>query len=189
MDGVSFDLRAGEVHGLVGETAPERATLVNLLTGVHRADHGEIRVDDQPVSFSSPRDAADAGICVIHQELAFVGSLDVATLKDLAPESRRSTSTSSYSTDVPRPGQLPVTDLEQLTVYLRYLEQLAEVEQVLAVSNAVTWLSCRAITPAPSGSRRWVASTTLELVVMSTVEPPRRCPTVAEAPAIPGPME
>ncbi len=79
LDNVDFSLRAGEVHGLVGENGAGKSTLVNLLTGVHQPDHGEILVDDRPVFFTSPRDAADAGICVIHQELAFVGPLDVAT--------------------------------------------------------------------------------------------------------------
>ena len=79
LDQVDFELQPGEVHALVGENGAGKSTLVNILTGVLQADAGEVRVGGRLVSFRSPHEARQAGIHVIHQELAFVPHLDVAT--------------------------------------------------------------------------------------------------------------
>jgi ABC-type sugar transport system ATPase subunit len=79
LKGVDFDLLPGEVHSLVGENGAGKSTLVNILTGVLPPDEGELRVGGEPVRFDSPYDARLAGIHVIHQEVAFVPHLDVAT--------------------------------------------------------------------------------------------------------------
>jgi ribose transport system ATP-binding protein len=77
--GVDFDVRAGEIHALLGENGAGKSTLMNLLSGVHSPDEGTIRIDGNPVKFSSPRDAQAAGIATIFQELDLVPSLDVAS--------------------------------------------------------------------------------------------------------------
>jgi ABC-type sugar transport system ATPase subunit len=79
LGGVDFDLQAGEVHALVGENGAGKSTLVNILTGVYQPDDGELNIDGEAVRFNSPRDATEQGICVIHQESAFVPHLDVGT--------------------------------------------------------------------------------------------------------------
>lgn len=79
LDEVDFDLRSGEVHALLGENGAGKSTLVNVLTGVHRPDHGEVRIDGREVTIDSPHEAREHAIRVIHQELAFVPQLDVAT--------------------------------------------------------------------------------------------------------------
>jgi ribose transport system ATP-binding protein len=76
--GVDLDLRAGEVHVLLGENGAGKSTLVKVLAGVHRPDAGEIRVDGRPVRLGSPRDAQALGISTIHQELALVPDMTVA---------------------------------------------------------------------------------------------------------------
>ena len=80
LKGVSFDLRAGEIHALCGENGAGKSTLINLLGGVHPhgSYEGEIFVDGKPVRFSTPRDAEHAGIAVIHQELALFADMSVA---------------------------------------------------------------------------------------------------------------
>ncbi len=78
LHGVSLRIAAGEVHGLLGENGAGKSTLLNILFGVLRADAGEIRIDGQPVQIASPRDAAAAGIAMIHQELQQVPELTVA---------------------------------------------------------------------------------------------------------------
>jgi simple sugar transport system ATP-binding protein len=76
-DHVDFDLRAGEVHALLGENGAGKSTLMNVLAGMYSPDEGEIRLDGQPVAFRSPRDAIAAGIGMVHQHFALVPSQTV----------------------------------------------------------------------------------------------------------------
>ncbi|MCM2424601.1 sugar ABC transporter ATP-binding protein [Streptomyces sp. RKAG337] len=78
LDKVSFALRAGEIHALVGENGAGKSTLIKLLTGVHRPDGGELRLADAPVSFHRPYEAQQAGISTIYQEVNLVPLLSVA---------------------------------------------------------------------------------------------------------------
>lgn len=75
---VSFSLRPGEVHALLGENGAGKSTLVKIITGVHQPDHGEIRLNDQLVHFSDARESRNAGIAAIYQELSLFPDLDVA---------------------------------------------------------------------------------------------------------------
>ncbi len=78
LDGAKFELRAGEVHALVGENGAGKSTLMKLLSGIYRRDAGTIRVKGQEVEIASPRAALDLGISIIHQELNLMGHLTVA---------------------------------------------------------------------------------------------------------------
>jgi ribose transport system ATP-binding protein len=75
---VDFDLRRGEIHGLVGENGAGKSTLMKIIAGVHTEYDGEMRLDGRPVRFRSARDALAAGIGMVHQELSIVPSLSVA---------------------------------------------------------------------------------------------------------------
>jgi len=66
---VSFDLRKGEVHALMGENGAGKSTLINVLAGVHERDSGSVTVNGEKVNFSHPREAEELGINIIHQEL------------------------------------------------------------------------------------------------------------------------
>ena len=79
LGGVSFDLRAGEVHALCGENGAGKSTLIKLLAGVHPhgSYDGEIRIDGRPAALRSTRDAERAGIAIIHQELALFPEMSV----------------------------------------------------------------------------------------------------------------
>ncbi len=76
-DHVDFDLRAGEVHALLGENGAGKSTLMNILAGLYGADEGITRVRGQAVEFHSPRDAIEAGLGMVHQHFTLVNSLTV----------------------------------------------------------------------------------------------------------------
>ncbi|GLS22285.1 ribose import ATP-binding protein RbsA [Labrys miyagiensis] len=76
--GVDFELRAGEIHALLGENGAGKSTLMGVLAGVHAPDSGSMAIDGKLVQFASPREAQAAGIATIFQELDLVPGLDVA---------------------------------------------------------------------------------------------------------------
>ena len=78
LDHVSFDLRKGEVHALVGENGAGKSTLMKILSGVYQADEGTITLKGKHVSFKNSTQARDAGISIIYQELNLVPHLSVA---------------------------------------------------------------------------------------------------------------
>lgn len=69
LSGVDFDLRAGEVHALMGENGAGKSTLMNILIGLHERDQGTIVIDGQETYFDNPKVAEQKGIAFIHQEL------------------------------------------------------------------------------------------------------------------------
>lgn len=77
-DHVSFDLRQGEVHALVGENGTGKSTLMNILYGMFQPDEGEIILAGEKVSFKNPRDAIEHGIGMVHQHFVLVPSFTVA---------------------------------------------------------------------------------------------------------------
>lgn len=77
-DRVTFEALPGEVHALLGENGAGKTTLCNMLTGLWRADEGEVLINGRPAHFRSPRDAHTAGIFMIHQHLKLVESMTVA---------------------------------------------------------------------------------------------------------------
>src|SRR5204863_6546534 len=77
LDGVDFEVRPGEVVALVGDNGAGKSTLVKAISGIHRVDSGQFFFDGQPVSISSPSDAARLGIATVYQDLALCDNLDV----------------------------------------------------------------------------------------------------------------
>ncbi|MEP6892864.1 MAG: ABC transporter ATP-binding protein [Gaiellaceae bacterium] len=77
-DEVDFEAVEGEVHALLGENGAGKSTLSNILTGLYRADEGELEIHGRPVAFHAPRDALDVGICMVHQHFRLVEPFTVA---------------------------------------------------------------------------------------------------------------
>ena len=77
LDGVSLDIAAGEIHGLLGENGAGKSTLCNIVFGVHRADTGAMRLGGTPYRPSGPAEALAAGVAMVHQHFSLVGDLSV----------------------------------------------------------------------------------------------------------------
>ena len=78
LKGVDLDLRAGEVHALMGENGAGKSTLMKVLTGIHDANEGTIHYNGKQVAYSKPKDAMEDGIVIVHQELNMMNHLTVA---------------------------------------------------------------------------------------------------------------
>lgn len=86
---VSFDLRAGEIHALVGENGAGKTTLMRILYGMYTRDGGTIRIDGELVDFRSPADSIGRGIGMVHQHFMLVPSFTIAENLTLGAEPGR----------------------------------------------------------------------------------------------------
>lgn len=77
LDNMTLEIKAGEIHALIGGNGAGKTTLMNIASGVYKPDGGEIEVNDQVVRFESPQDAQAYGISVIHQTPNLVPSMSV----------------------------------------------------------------------------------------------------------------
>jgi ABC-type uncharacterized transport system ATPase subunit len=75
---VHLEVRAGEVHALLGENGAGKSTLSNILTGLYRPDGGELWLWGEPVALHSPRDAIDMRVGMVHQHFRLVAPFTVA---------------------------------------------------------------------------------------------------------------
>ena len=78
LDKVQFNLRAGEVHALIGENGAGKSTLMKVLLGLHKRDGGEIVYDGKTVTFADPAEALRSGVSMIHQEVNLVHQMSVS---------------------------------------------------------------------------------------------------------------
>lgn len=78
LDHVNFEVKTGEVHALMGENGAGKSTLMKVLTGIYTKDSGSIVFEGKEVEFHNAREAQDAGIVIVHQELNMMGHLTVA---------------------------------------------------------------------------------------------------------------
>jgi ABC-type uncharacterized transport system ATPase subunit len=104
-DRIDFDVRVGEVHTLLGENGAGKSTLMRVLYGLYRPDEGEILLNGAPVTISSPADAIQHGIGMIHQHFMLVQTLTVAENVALGLRSARR----------------PLTDLDRVSERIREL--------------------------------------------------------------------
>src|SRR5690348_6359856 len=77
LGGVDFDVRAGEVVGLVGDNGAGKSTLVKVISGIYLPDAGEYRFDGAVQHVRGPNDATELGVATVYQDLALCDNLDV----------------------------------------------------------------------------------------------------------------
>ncbi|NEJ11206.1 ATP-binding cassette domain-containing protein, partial [Rhizobium leguminosarum] len=78
LSGVSFDVKAGECHCLLGDNGAGKSTFIKTMSGVHAPTHGEMKIQGEPVHFTSPRAALAAGIATVYQDLAMIPLMSVS---------------------------------------------------------------------------------------------------------------
>jgi ribose transport system ATP-binding protein len=78
LDNAHFELRAGEVHALLGENGAGKSTMMKILVGIYHMDSGEMTLNGEPLAVSGPKDAQEKGISIIHQELNLMTDLTVS---------------------------------------------------------------------------------------------------------------
>jgi monosaccharide-transporting ATPase len=152
LDNVSFQLRAGEVHALVGENGAGKSTLIKLVTGVHRPDGGKVLFDGQAVAFASPREAQEAGISTIYQEINLIPLRNVAQNVFLGREPR----TRFGLTDTGRMNREATELLERYGVEADVTAPVRSlgigVQQMVAIAKAVSMEARVVIMDEPTSS-------------------------------------
>ncbi|MFT4007273.1 MAG: sugar ABC transporter ATP-binding protein, partial [Lacrimispora sp.] len=78
LDHVDLEVKSGEVHALMGENGAGKSTLMKILTGIYSKDSGTIEFEGKQMEFATPKEAQDAGIAIVHQELNMMNHLTVA---------------------------------------------------------------------------------------------------------------
>lgn len=89
LDSVNFDVMSGEVHVLMGENGAGKSTLMKIIDGIYRLDEGEIALNGEKITISSPHEAQEYGIAMIHQELNNILEMTVAENIFLGREPKR----------------------------------------------------------------------------------------------------
>jgi simple sugar transport system ATP-binding protein len=119
-DHVDFDVKAGEVHALLGENGAGKSTLMKILYGMYHPDEGEILLNGKPVTIASPNDAINLGIGMIHQHFMLVQTLTVAENVALGLPSSRG----------------PLTDLDRVS---KRILELAKIYGLKIDPDAYIW--------------------------------------------------
>lgn len=136
---VALEVRAGEVHALVGENGAGKSTLMRILVGVHQRDAGEILLRGRTVEIPSPIHARTLGISIIHQELNQVPALSVAENIFLGREPRRGPGFVDYVEMYDRAGELlqelglPIDPHRKVGSLTVAEQQLVEIAKALSV--------------------------------------------------------
>jgi rhamnose transport system ATP-binding protein len=134
LSNVDAEFKSGEVHAVVGENGAGKSTLVKVIAGVHIADSGTLFLDDEEVSFSSPRDSIDASIAVVYQEPSLVPMLTVEENLILGREpTRRVLISNSEAREIAEDALRmvgaridPSAPVERLTIAERQLVEIAK---------------------------------------------------------------
>ncbi|MGC8469877.1 MAG: ATP-binding cassette domain-containing protein [Acetobacteraceae bacterium] len=144
IEGVDFDLHAGEVLALAGDNGAGKSTLIKTICGVHQANEGEIRFRGQAVSFANPRAAREAGIETIYQDLALADNLDVGANVFLGREPMTRRWGLFPALDRARMAQEAKRVIETLDIALPRLDRPVRAlsggqRQAVAIGRAIFW--------------------------------------------------
>jgi monosaccharide-transporting ATPase len=142
LEDVDFNLRKGEVHGLVGENGAGKSTLIKVLTGVEHPDAGAVTLNDQPVQVRSPQHAQALGISTVYQEINLCPNLTVSENILIGREPHR-----FGSVDWRAMNALARQYLRRLDIDIDVTQTLSSysvaIQQMVAIARAVEVASAR----------------------------------------------
>jgi simple sugar transport system ATP-binding protein len=169
---VSFDVRPGEVHCLLGDNGAGKSTLIKTLSGVHQPDEGDILVEGKPVRFGSPKDTLDNGVATVYQDLALVPLMSVARNFFLGREPTRKFGPFSQL-DLAKANDVSYREMREMGIELRSPDQPVGTlsggeRQCLAIARAIYFGAKVLILDEPTSALGvHQASVVLKLIVQS----------------------
>ena len=139
--GVSLSVRHGEVMCLLGDNGAGKSTLIKTLSGVMKPSSGDFLVEGKPVSFSSPRDALDAGIATVYQDLAMIPLMSITRNFFMGREPRKGVPPFRYI-DFPRCHAVTREEMRKIGIDIRDPDQAVGTlsggeRQCVAIARAV----------------------------------------------------
>lgn len=139
--GVSFDIRQGECHCLLGDNGAGKSTFIKIMSGVYKPSGGEVLVEGAPTLFQSPRDAMTAGIATVYQDLAMIPLMSVSRNFWMGREPERGVW--PFKTfDTAKADEITVTEMRKMGINLRGPDQAVGTlsggeRQTVAIARAV----------------------------------------------------
>jgi len=139
--GVSFDVRAGECHCLLGDNGAGKSTFIKTMSGVHKPTRGTIAFEGRPMSFASPRDAMEAGIATVFQDLAMIPLMSVARNFFMGREPTKGWGLAKRF-DVEKANTVTMSEMRKMGINLRAPDQAVGTlsggeRQTVAIARAV----------------------------------------------------
>jgi simple sugar transport system ATP-binding protein len=139
--GVSFDIRPGECHCLLGDNGAGKSTFIKVMSGVWWPSAGEIRLDGQPVRFETPRDAMGAGIATVYQDLAMIPLMSVTRNFWMGREPTRRVGPFRFI-DFKHANSVAAEEMRKMGIHLRAADQAVGTlsggeRQTVAIARAV----------------------------------------------------
>lgn len=139
--GVSFDVYPGECHCLLGDNGAGKSTFIKTMSGVHKPTKGKIYLDGKPMNFSSPRDAMEAGVATVYQDLAMIPLMSVTRNFFMGREPTRGWGVLKRF-DTATANQITMTEMGKMGIHLRSPDQAVGTlsggeRQTVAIARAV----------------------------------------------------
>lgn len=141
LNGVTFDVQPGECHCLLGDNGAGKSTFIKTMSGVHKPTSGTIAFEGRPMSFQSPRDAMEAGIATVFQDLAMIPLMSVTRNFFMGREPTRGRSPFKRF-DIERANAVTMEEMRRMGINLRAPDQAVGTlsggeRQTVAIARAV----------------------------------------------------
>ena len=141
LNGVSVSVLPGECHCLLGDNGAGKSTFIKTMAGVHKPTTGEIRMNGQKVDFANPRDAMNAGVATVYQDLAMIPLMSVTRNFWMGREPRKGVWPFQFL-DMDRANQVTLEEMRRMGISLREPDQAVGTlsggeRQTVAIARAV----------------------------------------------------
>ncbi|ASP34434.1 ATP-binding cassette domain-containing protein [Labrenzia sp. VG12] len=141
LNGVTVSVKPGECHCLLGDNGAGKSTFIKTMSGVHKPTKGKILIEGKEVNFSSPRDAMNAGIATVYQDLAMIPLMSVTRNFWMGREPQKSIGPFKFF-DFAKANEVTMSEMARMGIHLRSPDQAVGTlsggeRQTVAISRAV----------------------------------------------------